>query len=159
MKKLIVFAVFGLMVMALSTTVYAQKLDFKASGNIWIFSEWWRWNSRASTESSGLFQVTPTNEKPAVPSADLKTSPTTATSAAAFIPPTGGSNPTQGQRFNKQAAYWAQRMRLKFDAVMGKSLSGTVFFEMDSDVWGDVDKGKTLPTETRWASGQWTEPP
>ena len=59
MKKLIVFAVFGLMVMALATTVYAQKLDFKASGNIWIFTEWWRWNSKASTESSGLFSGYP----------------------------------------------------------------------------------------------------
>ena len=45
-------------------------------------------------------------------------------------------------------------MRLKFDAVMGKSLSGTVFFEMDSDFWGDIDK--TVDGSKRNKFGYWS---
>ena len=41
MKKFIVLTLFGLLIMAFSATVYAQKLDFKASGFIDAQSEYW----------------------------------------------------------------------------------------------------------------------
>lgn len=46
--------------------------------------------------------------------------------------PTGGA-------FNRTGSYMDERGRLKFTASAGKELSGVIYFEMDSDRWGDVD--------------------
>jgi hypothetical protein len=119
MKKLIVLGLFGLLVVALGTTAYAQKLDFKASGNIWVYSVLERFESQSSTQNQGIFQTVPTVLQP------------------------------NGPQFNKNSSWMSERMRLKFDAVMGKSLSGTVFFEMDSGTWGDADG-------TRNSMGYWS---
>ena len=56
----------------------------------------------------------------------------------------GGANPfpTATYAADKKHAYWETRARLKFDAIMGKSLSGTLLFEMDSSRWGDRAGGK-----------------
>ncbi len=43
-----------------------------------------------------------------------------------------------GGQWNRTSSYVDSRARLKFDAIMGKELSGTVFFEMDSTTWGDT---------------------
>ena len=52
---------------------------------------------------------------------------------------TGDLSSANIQQVNRTAAYMEQRARLKFDAVMDKNLSGTIFFEMDSAQWGDTD--------------------
>jgi len=44
--------------------------------------------------------------------------------------------------YDRSNAYLETRARLKFDAVMGKNLSGTIFFEMDSSRWGDAAGGR-----------------
>ncbi len=51
--------------------------------------------------------------------------------------------------FNRRGAYMMGRARLKLDVVADKSLSGTVFLEIDSDKWGD-------PDGSRGSMGYWT---
>lgn len=43
-----------------------------------------------------------------------------------------------GAAFDKTNSYLETRARLKFDAIMGKEVSGTIYFEMDSSRWGEV---------------------
>jgi len=43
-----------------------------------------------------------------------------------------------GAAYDDTVAWMSQRARLKFDAIMSKNLSGTIFFEMDSSRWGEV---------------------
>jgi hypothetical protein len=43
-----------------------------------------------------------------------------------------------GEGFNREAAYIETRARLKFDAVWGKEVSGTIYLEMDGN-WGNAD--------------------
>ena len=47
------------------------------------------------------------------------------------------NQPNGAESGTRPAAYVESRGRLKFDAIMGKELSGTIFFEMDSRTWGD----------------------
>lgn len=61
----------------------------------------------------------------------------------------GDLTASQLAAFNKTQAFMETRARLKFDAVMEKNLSGTIYFEMDSGRWGDTDG-------TRNAMGFWT---
>jgi hypothetical protein len=54
-----------------------------------------------------------------------------------------GTVPAAGiQQANKTAAYLETRARLKFDAIYGKAMSGTIYFEMDSSRWGDMGSGR-----------------
>lgn len=112
MKKLFLFIAF---MVVLSATAYGQeaKLDFRASGFIQAASEFWRWNCDTTlNKTQGIINVlNPTSQ-----------------------PPDGKGN---GGEWNKTASYAEMRGRLKFDAVMGKELSGTIFLEMDSTTWGD----------------------
>src|SRR4030042_5497269 len=43
--------------------------------------------------------------------------------------------------WNKTGQYFNTRGRFKFDEVMGKEVSGTMFLEMDSSRWGEVEGG------------------
>ncbi|NWF92861.1 MAG: hypothetical protein HXY46_08075 [Syntrophaceae bacterium] len=47
-----------------------------------------------------------------------------------------------GGAFDRSASYMNTRARLKFDAIMAKELSGTIFFEMDSTRWGETGDGR-----------------
>jgi len=57
---------------------------------------------------------------------------------------TGGATDTMGnpmgdtRSLNKTGQYFNTRGRFKFDAVMGKDVTGTMFFEMDSTRWGET---------------------
>src|SRR5512143_2756623 len=64
---------------------------------------------------------------------------------------TGGEQAVDLNSFNKANAYMEQRLRLKFDMVMGKELSGTIFFEGDS-TWGDPN----LSGNQRNTMGYWS---
>ena len=56
-----------------------------------------------------------------------------------------------GVGYDDEVSWMATRARLKFDAVMGKSLSGTMLFEMDSTRWGET----TPAADQRNAMGVW----
>jgi hypothetical protein len=43
----------------------------------------------------------------------------------------------KGAAFNKTESYMETRARLRFDALMGKQVSGTFFFEIDATRWGE----------------------
>ena len=115
MKKILVLS---LMILAIAATAYSQapKLEFKASGFFDMRTEMWKFNDNNHMgyypERGGVVDVTPVVSRP------------------------------NGGEWNRTASYVEQRGRLKFDAIMGKELSGTIFFEMDSRTWGD-DQGQT----------------
>lgn len=112
MKKVITLCLFGLLVLAFSATTYAQapKMEFKASGFIDMNTFWYR-NVETSESANGIYGPRDT----------------------VVNSPTGGG-------FDRKSNAWTnERMRLKFDFVTGKELSGTLFLEADSDRWGDVD--------------------
>jgi hypothetical protein len=44
--------------------------------------------------------------------------------------------------YDKTVAYLDSRAHLKFNAAMGKELSGTIYFEMDSTRWGEIGAGR-----------------
>jgi len=128
MKKLLLFAV---LVLAFSATAYSQdvKLDFRASGFIDFRTELYRWNW--TTNLAGrtfIIQAVDADNKPS------------ATGASAW---------------NKTSSYAEERMRLKFDAVMGKELSGTIFFEADSSYFGDYRGQTSLEGPMRNSMGWW----
>ncbi len=127
MKKLLLFAV---LVLAFSATAYSQdvKLDFRASGYIDFRTEWYRWNWTTNLAGRGfIIQAVDADNKP-------------------------GSD---GGEWNKTSAYVESRMRLKFDAIMGKELSGTIFFEADSSYFGDYPGQTGLNAPTRNSFGVW----
>lgn len=119
MKKLVVLSLIGLLILAFGT-VYAQekkeepKLEFKASGFIDVQTEYFR---NAQKDVVVPFKST--------------------------YPFYGGTvSPTPTIPGDKKHAFWDTRCRLKFDAVYGPNVSGTIFFEMDSTYWGDNWSGK-----------------
>ena len=128
MKKLIVLGLFGLLIMV--STVHAQQLDFKASGFIDAQS-FWMVNTTQGNPAAGLYNTLP----------------------AAYLPP---ANPfASGVALNRKVAFMESRARLKFDAIMGKELSGTIFFEMDSQPWGNAPGGQGGQISERNTYGYW----
>jgi hypothetical protein len=133
MKKFIVLSLAGILIFALGATVYAQapKLEFRVSG--FIDAQTFLLNNvPPRNTSAGLLRVTP---------------PT-----AAFWPYGSGQNPPFGPvggslngvrtaGLNQTQSYWDSRMSLKMDMVMGPNLSGTVMFEIDSNLWGSGPYG------------------
>jgi hypothetical protein len=125
MKKLLLLVV---LVLAFSATAYSQdvKLDFRASGFIDMRTEWWRWNlSNQVSSRNGIIDVVNATNKP------------------------------NGGEWNKDASYVESRLRLKFDAVMGKELSGTIFFEADTATYGDYRGGENPNTAAKNNYGWW----
>jgi len=137
MKKILVL---GLLILAFAGTSYAQdiKLDFRASGFIDAVSEYWV--NGGLTNSGGIFDVYPNALKPR----GANPAPAGTVLDTAF-----------GFQRNKKNAYMESRARLKFDAVMGKELSGTIFFEMDSGRWGDLAGGNSARVSERNSYGFW----
>ena len=50
-------------------------------------------------------------------------------------------NTPDQKAWDEKTSYLDYRAHLKFDAVMGKELSGTIYFEIDSGRWGDTPGG------------------
>ena len=126
MKK---YFIFSLLILAFAATAYGQapKLDFRASGDIAVGTYLYRWNySNQVTSRAGFFDVVPAVIKP------------------------GGAD------WNKTVSYVEERGRLKFDALMGKELSGTMYFEMDSQTWGDDPSGGAGQRSGRNVIGMWS---
>jgi hypothetical protein len=118
MKKFVVLALFGLLIMAFSGMVYAQKLEFKASGSIDFdtvlamnVADYFTQVAGVHGAHAGIFQTW------GIP---------------AFRNDTG--KPTNALDHTRSYAY--SRGLLKFDAIMDKNLSGTIYFEIDAFRWG-----------------------
>jgi len=120
MKKFVVLSLLGLLIAASGSTVYAQTLEWKVSGM--VDTNYYYYRNIPMRNTTTLYG-----------------------NNAANMPRTSATNVTQ---WNKEADYFNTRGRLKFDAVMGKEVSGTLFFEMDSTYWGDIGEG-------RENSGKW----
>jgi hypothetical protein len=126
MKKFIVLLLAGLLISAFGTTVYAQpKLEFKASGFIDAVTNLYE-NVTPGNAAGTLYGSVHSSGMPAV------------------FPATN--------EFNRTASWVATRARLKFDAIMEKNLSGTIYFEFDSTRWGET----TPAADQRNALGVWS---
>jgi hypothetical protein len=140
MKKLIVLILFGLLIMAFSTTAYAQKLEFKASGSIDFDTVWnvnvpFYFGAVAASQGahSGVFQtwITPS-----------------------FNTTLPVSKPTKSLDHNTAYAY--SRGLLRFDAIMDPNLSGTIYFEIDALRWGAATAGNITQASFRNNMGAWS---
>jgi len=130
MKKFVVLSLIALLVLAFGTTAFAQakkeepKLEFKASGFIDTRLMLHR-NISLGTGNIYTFWDAP------------------------YLPDKPGVAAANKGAWDRTVSIWDQRGRLKFDAIMGKTLSGTFFFEIDSISWGEQPDG-TRNTAGRW---------
>jgi len=117
MKKFFVVSLILLLVLAFGT-VYAQEKKEKEpvlefkASGFIDAQSTWDRNITAGNPAAGMYGAVP----------------------AEYLPGGGG--------YDKTAAFMATRARLKFNAIMGKQLSGTIFFEMDSSRWGETGDGR-----------------
>jgi hypothetical protein len=109
MKKFTVLTLLGFLIMAFGTAVYAQKLEFKASGYI-DFQTFLDRNVPPRNLTAGIILVT---DKDFAFNANNK-----------------------DKSLDRSLGYLDSRGILRFDAVMDKSLSGTFIFEIDAYRWG-----------------------
>ena len=121
MRKLTVLSLAGLLILAFSAVGYAQapKLEFRASGFIDTQTFWGegvpQYNSNATSAAGLNYGVTNPNYSTAGVGINVK-----------------------ANGWNKIQSNWEGRAHLKFDAVMGPNLSGTIYFEIDTFRWGSV---------------------
>jgi hypothetical protein len=133
MKKFIVLCLAGLLTLVLGAPGYAQapKLEFKASGFI-DTQTFLQENVPQRNTSAGMYSVVNPNY-----------------SRGSGIFGVGSNG------WNKTDSHWDARARLKFDAVMGRDLSGTIFFELDTYRWGSVFNATAIQREAN-NFGAWT---
>ena len=160
MKKFVVLFLTGLLVMAFGAPVYAQTLEFKASGFIDVISN-------INVNVPEIFYSSSNNVMYGPPIGGLGyTSSTWSTTGGtwskALVPSPAGllplgalawgyasgdfrniDDPTKapyvgnGAGFDRKQTFMLSRGRLRFDAILGKEMSGTFIFELDSSRWGD----------------------
>jgi len=132
MKKFIVLSLIALLVLAFGTMAFAQakkeepKLEFKASGFIDAKYFVHRNVVQGGPAGAGIHTYW----------------------IAPYFPDKPGVALADKAAWNETASFFESRARLKFDMLMGKGLSGTIFFEIDSTKWGELDG-------TRGAAGRW----
>src|SRR4030042_404000 len=141
MKKFVVLSLISFLILAFGATGYGQEkapaLEFKASGWMDVISEY-RMNGPQPGGGTSAHGGTSTNN-------------VVYGAPPAFRQPT--ANGASDLAFDKTEAYMEGRGRLKFDALMGKEMSGTFQFEFDSTRWGErVPAGSTAQ---RNYSGFW----
>ena len=134
MKKFIVLSLAGLLILAFGATAYAQapKLEFKASGFIDMQSFMGVNVPQYQAQGTGLYSAANTNW------------------ASAF-----GGYGLGGPGWNRTDTHWEARAHLKFDAIMGPNLSGTIYFEIDTLRWGAPWGGNVIGREANNFGG-WT---
>jgi hypothetical protein len=132
MRKLTVLSLAGLLILAFSAVGYAQapKLEFRASGFI-DAQTFWGSGVPQYNGAAGTYQVTNGNYSTAGVGINVKS-----------------------PGWNKIDAHWEGRAHLKFDAVMGPNLSGTIFFELDTNRWGSVFNNQAVREAAN--AGAWT---
>jgi hypothetical protein len=129
MKKLTVLWLAGLLVLAFGATGYAQpKLDFKASGAFWSDSYLLR-NTSPYNGAGSIYQIVASDLNP--------------------------NSTVSGRALNRKYSYLDMRAHLKFDAVMEKGLSGTMYFEIDTSRWGTASNTFASTREAA-TFGSWT---
>jgi hypothetical protein len=146
MKKFIVLGLIGLLMMAFSATVYAQpKLEFRGSGALEATSFLYRNISSGATGDAivtrwggGGIAVAP-----GVP-------------GNGFRPDTPFVSKIDSGAWDRTNSYMEYRGILRFDAIMGKELSGTFVFEIDSSRWGEDAGSSSAGSLQRGKAGFWT---
>jgi hypothetical protein len=127
MKKFVVLSFVSLLILAFGATVYGQEkgpvLEFKGSGFIDAQTFWMK-NATQANPAAGFY-----NAYAYAPLFDVFGEP---------VAP-----------LDKPVAFWESRARLKFDAIYGKELSGTILLEFDAGPWGTSAAG------TRNGYGYW----
>ena len=133
MKKFIVLCLAGLLILAFSAPGYAQapKLEFKASGFI-DAQTFLEENVPQRNTSAGMYSVVNTNYSSGT-----------------------GIFGIGSRGWNKTDSHWDARATLKFDAVMGPNLSGTIYFEIDTARWGSISNSTAIQREAN-NFGSWT---
>jgi hypothetical protein len=137
LKKFIVLNLSGLLIIFFSATVYTQSLDFKASGLIDTKSYWYKNIPTSSNTSIVVHSL-----MPIIGVVDPD-----------FLPTAPGASK---KAFDRTNTFMDSRGRLKFDAMMGKEVSGTIYFEMDSTLWGEAPGGHGGKISERGSMGAWT---
>lgn len=116
MKKFIVLSFIALLVLAFGTMAFAQAKEEPKldfrASGYIDVQSTWGQNITKGNAGAGLYN----------------------TVTAEFRP--GGNG------YDDTVSWMATRGRLKFDAIMGKNLSGTMLFEMDSTRWGETGDGR-----------------
>lgn len=127
MKRVIVVALALLMFAG----VASAQINFRTSGMIDVLSNWQRNVSQANSSTNAfgsLYNSMNTNYN---------------------VPDKNG--------WDRTVAYMAARSRIMFTAEASKALSGSIWFEMDSQYWGDIRGGQsTGKTSDRNAYGFWS---
>lgn len=116
MKKFVALSLIALMVLAFSTISFAQKKEepkLEFKASGFIDAQsTWGRNITEGNPAAGLYNTVSPSYRPG------------------------------GAPYDDTVSWMSTRARLKFDAVMGKNLSGTIFFEMDSSRWGETGDGR-----------------
>jgi hypothetical protein len=138
MRKLTVLSLAGLLILAFSAVGYAQapKLEFRASGFIDAQTFWGEGVPQYATGvgingQNGIYG---------------NFNPNYATAGVINVKANG---------WNKIQSNWEGRAHLKFDAVMGPNLSGTIYFEIDTNRYGSVFNATPVQREANNV-GAWT---
>jgi len=130
MKKFIVLILVGLLVLVFGTTVFAQKKE----------------EPKLDFRASGFINAI-----------SFYTYNIPGLNPAAKIFGAQGNYVTPDEKaFNRKVSYLDARCSLKFDAVMGKEMSGTIMFEIDSTNWGDTPGGQGGNITDRGKMGYWS---
>ena len=137
MKKFIVVSLIGFLILTLGPAGYGQEktgptlkektgptLEFKASGYLDV--ETWYYRNVPEVPFESTANVYATQANPAFAGRLYPVAPGVVSTDAA------------GGAFDKNRSYWSGRGRLKFDAIMGENLKGTIWLEIDSTRWGEV---------------------
>jgi hypothetical protein len=124
MKKRLVLILFGLLIVAFSAPVYAQ-FEWKVSGYFDTNAFWYN-NVYNTPQIYGAYRDSMKSGSPSV-------APNT-------------------QSLDKTGNYFNTRGRFKFDAVMGKEVSASMWFEMDSTKWGETGGG--VNQSGKWQADQ-----
>jgi hypothetical protein len=153
MKKFTVLFLAGLLILAFGATAYAQapKLEFRASGFI-DAQTFWGENVpqyQNSPQTNGAFWGTslgiagftfmgiPVMYGAVNPGFAVGGGLGAGKGGISFASyPTGFFYTPTAPAFNKMDTHWESRAHLKFDAIMGPNLSGTIYFEIDAGRWG-----------------------
>jgi len=137
MKKFILISFLGLMVMAFSTSAYAQ-IETKVFGLIdaqWFYNV----NATGANPAAGTYDANAFKFGPPI-AIDLDPGPGT---RIILLPN------KQGGALDRKVNYYESRARLGFTATADKNLTGTILFEMDANPWGGT------PDSARNNMGYW----
>lgn len=114
MRKFIILSLFGLTIITFSSSANAQTLEFRASGLLDMITFLER-NTVPGAYGNAIYS----------------------SFSPPFKPP--GWGVAYSGAWNKTNSWVESRGLLKFEAIMDKEVTGTIYFEMDSTRWGEED--------------------